>query len=170
MIHRNIILNTVIFTLHLEYCQLLTSVFRYKHMRILLLLFTVSILLSSCAETEDCTGFKLNQEFEIALNKTVRNCSENVSFTLLDIQDSRCPIAATCVWEGMIVLKGTFVINGASREIQLSNNPEVSSFPSQFSTSEYSIKLVDVVPFPNIDKVYDTKDQRAILIISERST
>lgn len=125
-------------------------------------------LLFSCDDKNDCRGFKLGQEFEISIEETLQNCLENVSITLLDIQDSRCPDGVQCVWAGMIVIEGEMISNGRTQPFQLSNNQDISGFSDQFSNTEYTVKLIDVVPYPTIDA--ESKDKRAILTVSTRST
>lgn len=60
-------------------------------MRNLLYLFLFSSLFFSCDDNNDCDGFDLGKEFEIAIDETLQNCPKNISFTLLNVQDSRCP-------------------------------------------------------------------------------
>jgi hypothetical protein len=134
-----------------------------------ILLFPV-LLLFSCDENTDCNGFNLGQEFEIAVNETLENCPKNIAITLLDIQDSRCPTDADCIWAGMIVLEGTLRIADKNYPIQLSTNERISGFPEEFSTSEYTVKLIDAIPYPDSNLTSESEDKRAILVISKRST
>lgn len=137
--------------------------------KVLILLFSVSLLFS-CDDNNDCEGFNLGKEFEIAINETLQNCPKNISFTLLDIQDSRCPADGQCIWQGMIVIDATLTIDGKDQQLQLSTNENVSGFPAEFFTSEYSVKLIDAVPYPDFSSPHKPEDKKAILIVSKRST
>lgn len=139
-------------------------------MRNLLLLFLSALLLISCDDATDCDGFRLGKEFEIALDETLQNCPKNIAFTLLDIQDSRCPAGALCIWAGMIVIEGQLTVDGKELDLQLSTNENASGFPDQFSTSGYTVKLIDAVPYSDLNNPHNPEDKRAILVISKRST
>ncbi len=139
-------------------------------MRNLLILFLSLSLFFSCDDKNDCEGFDLGKEFEIAINETLENCPKNISITLLDVQDSRCPAGAVCIWEGMIVINAEMNIDGKDLDLQLSTNENASRFPQEFSTSEYTVKLIDAIPYPNINDPQNPEDKRAILVISKRST
>lgn len=139
-------------------------------MRNLLILFLSVLLFSSCDNGNDCEGFDLGKEFEIAINETLQNCPKNISITLLEVQDSRCPAGAQCIWAGMIVIEAKLKIDGNDLDFQLSTNENVSGFPDQISTSEYTVKLIDAIPYPNLNNSQKSEDKRAILVISKRST
>lgn len=136
--------------------------------KVLILLFSVSLLFS--CDDNDCEGFNLGKEFEIAINEKLQNCPKNISFTLLGIQDSRCPADGQCIWQGMIVIDAMLTIDGKDQQMQLSTNENVSGFPAEFTTSEYSVKLIDAVPYPDFSSPHKPEDKKAILIVSKRST
>ena len=139
-------------------------------MRNLLILFLSVSILFSCDDKNDCGGFDVGKEFEIGINETSRNCPKNISITLIDIQDSRCPDGAQCIWAGMIVVEAAVTIDGKDLDLQLSNNENASGFPDEFSTSEYTVKLIDSIPYPDINNPSKPEDKRAVLIVSKRST
>ncbi|GAA0879892.1 hypothetical protein GCM10009119_28610 [Algoriphagus jejuensis] len=135
--------------------------------KILIFLLSLTCLVAC---DDDCLGFKIGEDFEIALNETSENCPKNLSVSLLEIQDSRCPLGGNCIWEGMIVIEGRLRIDGQENKLQLSTNQNASGFPQEFSTEDHTIKLIDVLPYPDTSKPNQTKDQRAILLISKRSS
>ncbi|PZX56732.1 hypothetical protein [Algoriphagus chordae] len=139
-------------------------------MRHLLVLFLSVSLFFSCNDSNDCEGFEVGKEFEIAIEQQLENCLKNISVKVIEIQDSRCPAGAQCIWAGMIVLRGELIVGGQKQYILLSTNENASGFPDEFSTLEYTVKLVDAIPYLDLNKPYKPEDQRAILIISKRST
>ncbi|REG85383.1 hypothetical protein [Algoriphagus antarcticus] len=139
-------------------------------MRNLLILFLTASLFFSCNNGNDCEGFDLDKEFEIANNETLQNCPKNISVTLLDIQDSRCPAGVNCIWAGMIVIEGQLKIDGKNTDFQLSTNENASGFPQEFSTSEYTVNLIDAFPYPDLNNPQKPEEKRAIFVISKRST
>ena len=137
--------------------------------KVLILLLSLSILFS-CNDSNDCEGFDVGKEFEISVNETLQNCPKNISVTLLDIQDSRCPAGGVCIWQGMILIDDRLSIEGKDYELKLSTEESVSRFPAEFSTSEFTVKLIDAVPYPEVNNPQEPEDKRAILIVSKRST
>jgi len=137
---------------------------RMRHF-LLFLLFVP--FLTSC--DEECRGLIVGKEFEIASNETLENCPKNISVTLLKIEDSRCPADLICIWGGMIVIEGKLKIEAEDFDLKLSTNQSASGFPGQFSTAEYTVKLIDVLPYPDSSNPDQSQAQRAILLISKRS-
>lgn len=137
--------------------------------KLLILVLSVSLLFS-CDDKNECEGFNLGKEFEIAINETLQNCPKNISITLLEIQDSRCPAGAQCIWAGMIVITAQLTVDGKDIELQLSTNENVSGFSNQFSTSDYTVKLIDAIPYSDLNNPHKPADKRAILVVSKRST
>jgi len=70
----------------------------------------------------------------------------------------------------MIVIKGQLNIDGKNIDLQLSNNENASGFPNQFSSSGYTVKLIDAIPLPDLNNPQKPEDKRAIFVISKRST
>ena len=138
-------------------------------MRNLLILFMSVSLLFSC-DDNDCKGFDFGKEFEIAIDETIQNCPKNISITLFDIQDSRCPAGTQCIWQGMIMIEGMLTIEGKNYQLKLSTEESFSGYPVQFSTEEYTVKLIDAVPYLDLNSPNKPEDKRAILVISKRST
>ena len=144
-----------------------TLIFMIRQLTLALL---VTSLLISCEDPTDCNGFRLDEEFEISIDQTITNCPENISITLFEIQDSRCPTGGQCIWAGMIVIKGELIIEGKEYGLELSTFESVSKFPESFSTADYSVKLVDAVPFPDLNTTEKQEEKRAIFLITGRST
>jgi hypothetical protein len=70
----------------------------------------------------------------------------------------------------MIVIDAALNIDGKEIDVQLSTNENASGFPQEFSTSDYTVKLIDSVPYPDLNNPHKPEDKRAILIITKRST
>ncbi|WP_339868536.1 hypothetical protein [uncultured Algoriphagus sp.] len=136
--------------------------------KLLILVLSVSLLFS--CDDNDCKGFDLGKEFEIAIDETIQNCPKNITITLLKIQDSRCPAGAQCIWQGMILIEGMLTIDGKDYPLKLSTEESFSEYPVQFSNEDYIVRLVDAFPYPDIGDSSSPEDKRAILIVSNRST
>jgi hypothetical protein len=137
-------------------------------MRHLLIFVLSASFLKTCED--DCRGFKMGAAFEIAANTALENCHHQITVTIQDIQDSRCPTDMVCIWAGMIVVEGQLQVGGQEYDLRLSNNRNASGFPEDFSMNEYTIKLIDVIPYPKSSGSQPVGGQSAILLISKRST
>ena len=59
-----------------------------------------------------------------------------------DVDDSRCPLDVTCIWEGKVT--ATILVQNQTHKI--SKNFDVGS--SVYSISPYNVTLIDVIPHP----------------------
>ncbi|MCH9657625.1 hypothetical protein K0U27_02835 [archaeon] len=74
---------------------------------------------------------------------------DDLKFTFLSVDDSRCPSDVTCVWAGQVT---------ATIQIENQTNSKVIDFaPGDSYTffSPYEIVLLDVSPYPTSEKIPD---------------
>jgi hypothetical protein len=79
------------------------------------------------------------------------------------VNDSRCPIGATCVWEGNAEL--SFILEQDSEllyEFNLNTNP---GFRTDTTINDLRYKLLDLLPYPELDTVPDLDDYTILLIV-----
>ena len=74
--------------------------------------------------------------------------NEDVLIELTGIEDSRCPLDVTCVWEGDAVVQMSISSDGYTSIFTLNSNPNVDSGQVRTEQFGYSIKLNDVSPYP----------------------
>ena len=79
------------------------------------------------------------------------------------IGDSRCPIGATCVWEGNAELSFILEQNGDLRyEFNLNTHPE---FRTDTTINGMRYKLLDLLPYPELDVDRYLDDYTILLIV-----
>ena len=79
------------------------------------------------------------------------------------VGDSRCPVGAACVWEGNAEL--SFILEQDSdqlHEFNLNTNPE---FRTDTTINELRYKLVDLIPYPELDIERNLDDYSILLIV-----
>ena len=79
------------------------------------------------------------------------------------VGDSRCPVGATCVWEGNAEL--SFILEQDTdqlHEFNLNTNP---GFRTDTTINELRYKLVDLIPYPELDVDINRDDYSILLII-----
>jgi hypothetical protein len=79
------------------------------------------------------------------------------------VGDSRCPIGATCVWEGNAELSFILEQDGdLLYEFNLNTNP---GFRTDTTINDLRYKLLDLLPYPELDTVPNLDDYIIQLII-----
>ncbi|MVN76633.1 hypothetical protein GO988_09890 [Hymenobacter sp. HMF4947] len=122
---------------------------------------TFFALLTGCtllACKKDQPGPALNQTFELPLNQTttLATGSSPISISLTDVQDSRCPINAYCIWAGYaavtLKLSDASVVAQTAR-LSLLNKPSPDytrdSIAVTLNQQDYWLRLLNVTPYPS---------------------
>jgi len=110
------------------------------------MLVVMVIFFSSCEELE------LGEEITVKTG-TKYNISWNLSFNIDSINEYRCPIGVMCFWAGDVDLYFNFN-NGDTYDTLNLNNHRTNPY----YISGYTIEILDVNPYPELDKVIDPED------------
>lgn len=134
------------------------------------ILFSV-LLFFSCAEDPACIDTKIGEEISIQVFDTATYCSENLSITFNAYpNDSRCPSDVTCIWAGFVEVELLINQKGKESVLKLSTEPNVSGLPVQNTVGDYSIKLIDVIPYPATNVRIDPNQFRVVLLVEKASS
>ncbi len=96
--------------------------------------------LSNNTQSESSKYYQLDEPFEIKMNQKIQ--FRDLELHFYDIEDSRCPLDVTCVWEGKV----TVMINIKNQTHKIGG-----MFPPGYTISylsPYEITLVDIQPHP----------------------
>lgn len=130
-----------------------------------------SILFFSCAEDSDCLDASVGEEIIIQVFETATYCNENLSITFNAYpNESRCPSNITCVWAGFVEAELLVNLEGKDTVLKLSTEPNVSDIPVQATVRDYSIKLIDVIPYPATNVRIDPNQFKVILSVEKASS
>jgi len=80
------------------------------------------------------------EEIEIKFGETIHY--ENLNLYFYDVEDSRCPLDVTCIWEGKV----TAMIHTSNETHKIGGGFEIG-YPHTYITP-YTITLIDVKPHP----------------------
>jgi len=134
------------------------------------ILFSI-LLFFSCAEDPACIDAKIGEEISIQVFETTTYCSENLSITFNTYpNDSRCPSDVTCIWAGFVEVELLINQKGKESILKLSTEPNVSGLPVQAKQGDYSIKLIDVIPYPATNIRIDPNQFRVVLLVEKASS
>jgi len=109
-------------------------------------IFSLSLLLLtmlvSCNETNDCENDALKMT---SFEKGVNYClDDQLSFTMDDLKDSRCPSQVLCVWAGNVVIKVQF--DGST--VQDTSFTYEKNIQEKFTYQGYEFVIDSITPFP----------------------
>jgi hypothetical protein len=140
-------------------------------MRTYMIFLFCSIFFFSCAEDPDCVDAALGEEITIQVFDTATYCNENLSITFNTYpNESRCPTNVTCIWAGFVEIELSVNLKGKDTVLKLSTEPNVSGIPVQANVGDYSIKLIDVIPYPATNIRIDPNQFKVILLVEKASS
>jgi hypothetical protein len=129
--------------------------------KFILATFIAALLSVSCNNEELPDTFEIGSEQEFQFGELNQSDDNSLKFSITEINDSRCPSDVVCVWQGAAVVK-IDIKNPQPAVIRL------STFDNLVDTvGKYSIKLVDVSPYPISTQSIELKDYHVILKIEE---
>ena len=133
------------------------------------MIFLLSVLFFfSCAEDQNCVDAAIGEEISIQVFDTATYCSENLSITFNAYpNESRCPSNVTCIWAGFVEVELLINQKGKENVLKLSTEPNISGLPVQNKVGDYSIKLIDVMPYPATNIRIDPNEFRVVLLIEK---
>jgi hypothetical protein len=117
----------------------------HMQVRFYLLVGALVLLLSSCRKTSDFTdGYIIEKHCE---ERIVNGSKVSICFNKM-LEDSRCPLRAMCVWQG--VAKGNFSFRAGNQqtELDLSTVNFKPGYTRDTVLFGYKIHLVDFKPYP----------------------
>jgi len=127
-------------------------------------IITTLFLAFSCSEEPLNDSFELNKLQTFVPGVTYHLKNTETTFRISDVNDSRCPKGATCVWAGMV--QTDLVFHSSTTDtlrINTYNNPSDT-------IENYVFELMEVEPYPELEKEIKLKDYRITLKISELNT
>jgi hypothetical protein len=112
----------------------------------------------------DSIKMVINDTIEIRIGEVYCNQANGIRLECDSlVGDSRCPIGATCVWEGNAELSFILEQDGDQlHEFNLNTNP---GFRNDTTINDLRYKLLDLIPYPELDVDRNIEDYTIQLII-----
>ena len=127
-------------------------------MKLFLILF---IFIFSCTESTSSNYLTIN-------SSSFSNVADGKLYIkLIEMNDSRCPKGAVCVWAGtaaMKILIGTSIENAEEKFIETNGKDSIVEY------GNYIIKVNNVDPYPVYGEIYELSDYVLDLDILENDT
>lgn len=106
------------------------------------------MLFSACRKTY------LNNSSDETLSVNLKEClqktygSDNISLCLDEVlNDSRCPINAVCIWQGVATAKFNMTINDKFYSFVLATS-KIANTDTTITIQGYKITLLNLLPYP----------------------
>ena len=115
-----------------------------------LLIFAPVLLLMSNCKTQSQTQTSDDNTITIGINEktTIPNSKISLEFKEI-VEDSRCPVDVTCVWEGIAIVNMDATNGNQKTNFQISNqNLEDKNITRSISVSGYKITWQQLKPQP----------------------
>ena len=106
------------------------------------------LFLLSCNKNKDVDAtLKIGEITEIKLGETVKNSEYGLSLQVENINDSRCPINAICVWAGEALVKFQLATKEGKCNFTL-KIPISDTIKNDTIVEGVKYQLMDVLPYP----------------------
>ena len=106
----------------------------------------------SCQKETIPENFSLGEEVDFKVGTENKSAEYNVKFTITNVQDSRCPIDVECIWQGEAEIEIKF-------DSPFQETIVLSTYDDLIDTvGNYSIKLLNVSPYPISTETIELKD------------
>lgn len=131
-------------------------------MKTLIYLFSIfTISLISCEKETVSEAFSVGLDNDFKINNDYHSVDKSLTFTITEINDSRCPSDVVCIWEGKADVK--IEVKSPDRGTVL-----LSTYNHRIDTlGNYSFELKDISPYPISTKTIKLEDYDVTLKIME---
>jgi hypothetical protein len=110
----------------------------------------------------------LGQDFKIKYGQELAVKGEDLKVKFASVEDSRCPIGVTCVWEGdakVLIDVRRAIVEASQLELHTSNKS--AQWTRERKYQQYVIRLVALYPHPTKDGKEKASDYVATLLIKK---
>jgi hypothetical protein len=117
------------------------------------IVFLLSILFACTKSVNENILSKSSEWQEKTLTIDLNKCGninfgpDQLTLCLDSVSDFRCPINANCIWGGTAIARFTFTKNGQQYPVVLAI-PPFASYQQEIKVANYTLKLINVSPYP----------------------
>jgi len=120
-----------------------------------------AISLISCDKESISESFSFGLENDFKINGEYHSIDNALNFSIIEINDSRCPSDVICVWEGKADVK-IDVMSPIRGSVMLSTYNHLKD-----TLGNYSFELKEVTPYPNSTKTIKLEEYNVTLKIEK---
>ena len=112
----------------------------------------------------DAEDLKLNDTIELSYRELYCNSEHEFRLSFDSLGDGRCPIGAYCIWEGNAHVD--FIIKQEGRSEQIFTLNTFAGFLTDTTVNGIRFELIDMLPYPVVDKDYQLDDNILQILVS----
>jgi hypothetical protein len=135
------------------------------------LFFTVIDKCERENQDQNQNDVSLGETIDLTLKESVKIGSENLEIEFVSISDSRCPLGVNCIQAGKAMVAFKLTKDEKAETLNLESKglcqAEDGSCGSEGKAHGYTVKLINVLPYPTEPKTDGTKAVFAKLIVSK---
>ncbi len=129
------------------------------------LLMVAPLLLAACSSQPAGSSVSLGQEFSLAPGQSAAIVGEPLKMRFQEVvNDSRCPIGVTCIWEGEVSSLVEITYQGSTNGMVLT---QPGSGQGKVEFQNYDIAF-EVQPYPEAGKPIKKQDYRLQLTVNKK--
>ncbi len=120
---------------------------------------------NSYCDKYDSEELTLNDTLELKYSELYCNSKYGFRLSFDSLSDGRCPIGVWCIWEGTARINLT--VQSPGKDIHTFTLFTHSSFLNDTMVDGIRYELIDLLPYPEIDRNYQEEDYILRLFISD---
>jgi hypothetical protein len=111
----------------------------------------------------------LNTQFQLKYGQNAQIRTERLEVNFIEVtEDSRCPSDVACIWQGQVTVGLNLTKNGKNfGKLNLTLSPDGNNLAMQ-SFDRYTVKLMQVLPYPKSDQKTRIADYSVTLVVSRK--
>ena len=126
--------------------------------------FMLILLFFAGTGCEETTIDPLFKESTFRINQLYTSSDGIYKFKITDVNDSRCPEGAQCIWAGEVYLKGEWIENKDTTAVEIhSLEAKLQKQPNGFT-----IQIQDAKPYPKLNTESKPEDLVFTLLIQKK--
>ena len=111
------------------------------------------------------TSSKLEERVTLKIGQSALIEGEALRVEFVEVlEDSRCPVGVTCVWEGDAIARFIVEKNKERAELDLHTHPTLTG---EGTHAGYIVRLVELAPVPQSDRPIQPEDYVATIVVTK---
>ncbi|AKG52743.1 hypothetical protein DGWBC_0051 [Dehalogenimonas sp. WBC-2] len=136
-----------------------------KLITLLVVSFCLVASLAGC--NTGAQDYPLNQQFTLSPGQSAKITSEDIAITFNKVlNDSRCPVGATCIWEGQVQCLISIKLDGKTEQLTLTQSGSDTAASQIYD--KYRLEF-NVKPYPKLNDTINSSEYVLELKVSSLS-
>ena len=126
-------------------------------------LVVLFLFAAGCEEVFIKPTFTIGTASEFRPNLLYTSSDGHYTFRITTVNDSRCPEGAQCIWAGEVYIRGEWIENNDTTDVEIHS----LIAGQQKQPDGFTIQIQDAKPYPQINSVSNPDDLTITLLITK---